>query len=199
MRATPLGVWAHRLSAVDAGAAGAADSRLSHPNPSAAGANAAYVAAVAHLVGHPGDAPGALAAADAALAAGGAAYAEPAAWLADARAGVVEPAWPQAGFVKIAFMHAFRHLAARTPFRAALAETLLAGGDTDTNAAIVGGMLGALHGVRGIDDDLLQPVLALDPEAAARPRPAWLAAARLPQLAAALLEAAPAKLVVLQA
>ena len=99
MRATPLCVWAHCLSAVEAGAAGAADSRLSHPNPSATGANAAYVAAVAHLVGHPGDAEGALAAADAALAAGGAAYAEPAGWLADARAGEVVPSWPQAGFV----------------------------------------------------------------------------------------------------
>ena len=71
------------------------------------------------------------------------------------------------------------------------------GGDTDTNAAIVGGMLGALHGAGGVDAELLRPVLALDPESAARPRPAWLAAARLPQLAAALLAAAPEKLVVL--
>jgi ADP-ribosyl-[dinitrogen reductase] hydrolase len=197
MRATPLCVWAHRLSAVDAGAAGAADSSLSHPNASAAGANAAYVAAVAHLVGHPGDADGALSAADAALAAGGAAYAEPTAWLADARAGVVVPSWPQDGFVKIAFSHAFRHLKLRTPYRDAIAEVLLAGGDTDTNACIVGGVLGALHGIGGIDHALWQPVLALQPEEAAQPRPAWLAAARLPQLARALLDAAPEQLTVL--
>jgi hypothetical protein len=37
--------------------------------------------------------------------------------------------------------------------------TLLMGGDTDTNAAIVCGMMGALHGWHGIPPGLLRPVL----------------------------------------
>jgi hypothetical protein len=36
------------------------------------------------------------------------------------------------------------------------------GGDTDTNAAIVGCMIGALHGVSGIPDYMSGPVLAFD-------------------------------------
>jgi len=197
MRATPLCVWAHRLPPEAAGAAGAADSSLSHPAPVAAAANAAYVAAVAWLVANGGDAQGALAAAERALTASGPDADEPRAWLAAARVGTVVPSHPQAGYVKIAFSHAFRHLAARTPFRAALEEVLLAGGDTDTNAAIVGGMLGALHGIGGIEPGLWLPVVGCDPVHAAQRRPAWLGAARLPRLAAALLAAAPAELQVL--
>jgi ADP-ribosylglycohydrolase len=198
MRSTPLGVWAHRLPASAAGAAGAADASLSHPNPSTAGANGAYVLSVAHLVAHPGDSEGALAAAEAFLASGGEAYAEAAAWLALAREGELVPYHPQAGFVKIAFVHAFRHLRCRTPFAAALRETLAGGGDTDTNAAIVCGLLGALHGVGGIDAALWQPVLGGDTALGAHARPAWLSPARLPGLAEALLAAAPAELRVTQ-
>ncbi len=199
MRATPMGVWAHRLPPGAAGAAGAADASLSHPNASCAGANGAYVTAIAHLVAHPGDADGAIAAAEAFLASGGDAYAEAASWLALAREGELVPYHPMAGFVKIAFVHAFRHLRCRTPFGAALAETLRGGGDTDTNAAIVCGLLGALHGVGGIDVALWAPVVNCDTAKGAHARPAWLAAGRLPGLAAALLAAAPTELLVARA
>ncbi len=199
MRATPLGVWCHRMPAASAGVAAARDSALSHPNPSAQGANAAYVTAIAHLVAHPGDAEGAVKAAESVLSAGGPPYAEAASWLAQALSGLLEPYHPQAGFVKIAFTHAFRHLAARTPFSEALEETLLGGGDTDTNAAIVCGLLGALHGIGGIEPALWLPVVGCDTTQGAHTRPAWLAAGRLPALAAALLAAAPATLRIEQA
>ena len=112
------------------------------------------------------------------------------------------PYSPFIGWVRIAFTHAFRHLRLRTPLEAALRETLRGGGDTDTNAAIVCGLLGALHGAGGIEPRLWRPVLgceaAMDPGPQYRGlrRPAWLSASRLPVLAAALVDAAPTRLVI---
>ena len=55
-----------------------------------------------------------------------------------------------AEFVRIGFTHAFFHLLEQSTFENALRETLAGGGDTDTNACIVGALLGALHGIDGI-------------------------------------------------
>jgi ADP-ribosylglycohydrolase len=43
--------------------------------------------------------------------------------------------------------------------RSAVVETIAAGGDTDTNAAIVGALVGALHGPRMLPRDLLRRIL----------------------------------------
>lgn len=51
---------------------------------------------------------------------------------------------PQMGYLKIGFTHAFRHLLKNTPYFQAIKETISIAGDTDTNCAIVGGMVGAL-------------------------------------------------------
>lgn len=51
---------------------------------------------------------------------------------------------PQMGYLKIGFTHAFRHLLNNTPYFQAIKETISIAGDTDTNCAIVGGMVGAL-------------------------------------------------------
>ena len=49
-------------------------------------------------------------------------------------------------------------------------ETLAGGGDTDTNACIVGGLMGALHGEDGIPQPMRGAVLTCD-TALGRPRP----------------------------
>ncbi|CAI5996152.1 unnamed protein product [Closterium sp. NIES-64] len=56
------------------------------------------------------------------------------------------------GWVKWGFLLAFYHLLRRSSYDEALEDTLVRGGDTDTNAAIVGGMVGALHGVEGMEE-----------------------------------------------
>ncbi len=43
-----------------------------------------------------------------------------------------------------------KYLHEATPFDTAMSEILSKGGDTDTNAAIVGGLLGAVCGESGI-------------------------------------------------
>ena len=72
----------------------------------------------------------------------------------------------------------------------------LPAGDTDTNAAIVGGMLGALWGAAAIPDWMSGPVLAYEgrqEQGGGFPRPPELRAAVLPGLAARLFEAATAE------
>jgi ADP-ribosyl-[dinitrogen reductase] hydrolase len=55
--------------------------------------------------------------------------------------------------IDIPFMWAFYYLNREISYEDALRDILLRGGDTDTNAAIVGGLLGAADGVDGINKD----------------------------------------------
>ena len=159
MRATPLGVWSARVSVEEAVAAARADARLTHPNPSCQWSTAAYVVAIRHLTLKADDHRGAFEAARSILPAGEGD--EVRRWLDDAAAGRLPPFHPQAGFVRIAFTHAFHHLQQRTPHVQALRETLGGGGDTDTNACIVGGLLGALWGERGLPGEMRAAVMGL--------------------------------------
>ena len=169
MRATPLGVWGAVRSDEALVAAAKEDARLSHPNASCVDAAVVYVLAIASLVRSPGDVPSALS--FAATWASTHANEEVRGWLDDARAGVRVPYSPQDGFVRIAFTHAFRHLAAGTPYLDALRETLAGGGDSDTNACIVGGLLGARWGVSAIPEAMRAAVLGCDTRLGPHPRP----------------------------
>jgi ADP-ribosyl-[dinitrogen reductase] hydrolase len=168
MRASSLAVWSARVSVEDAIALARLDTRLTHPNISCQFATAAYVVAIRHLILFPGDQNGALCAAADTLR--DEAATEVQEWLNDAISGIEVHCYPLAGFVKIAFMLAFQHLAKGSPFQVALHETLLGGGDTDTNACIVGGLMGALHGVSAIPSVMTESLLSCD-TSMGRPRP----------------------------
>ena len=76
-----------------------------------------------------------------------------------------------------ALQNAFFHLM-RSDFEGALMATVARGGDTDTNAAIAGALLGAAYGREAIPARWIRPVLACRPlvEAGAprpRPMPCW--------------------------
>jgi len=90
-----------------------------------------------------------------------------------------------AGFVRVAFRLAFWHLMHTPSWRDALVDVASRGGDADTNAAIVGALLGARDGVDAIPRPWLDRVLA-----ATQPGPAEWAEAHHPKhlltLAAAL-------------
>jgi ADP-ribosylglycohydrolase len=96
----------------------------------------------------------------------------------------------QQGWVLIAFQNAFHHLAVGTPIEDALIETVAEGGDTDTNAAICGALLGAAQGRSAIPVRWCMAVLACRPlaESARQPRPACYWPDDVPLLAEALLE-----------
>ncbi|MBX3010628.1 MAG: ADP-ribosylglycohydrolase family protein [Caldilineaceae bacterium] len=171
MRAAPLGVWGHARPVAELADYARQDSCLSHPNPSCWQAVVCYVIAIAHLLNHRGDRHGAFRAAQAW--ARTAANTEVQGWLADAAQNLLLPYEPQIGFVRIGFTHAFRHLLLGTDYVAAVRETLAGGGDTDTNACIVGGLIGAADGAASIPLAWRTAVLTCDTQQG-RARPAFL-------------------------
>lgn len=171
MRIAPLGVWGSRLSEEALVEAACMDSRLTHNNPVCQHASAVYCLAIRHLMRNPGDSAGAFTTAQEwAFRLGDSEVQD---WLALAAEDVDVGYWPKSGFVKYAFIHAFRHLKKRSSYPDAIFETLLGGGDTDTNACIVGGLTGALHGEEGIPAHMKQAVLECD-TVRGIPRPEFL-------------------------
>ena len=78
------------------------------------------------------------------------------------------------GWVLLALQNAFQKLFHAKSFEEGLVETISYGGDTDTNAAIAGALLGAFHSRDGIPARWILPVLACRPLVecgALRPRP----------------------------
>jgi ADP-ribosylglycohydrolase len=184
MRATPLAVWGTRRDLDDVIAATRADIELSHPNPACVVSAIAYVRAIRRLILSDGDTEAAIAEARDAAAADD----EVRGWLEDAiDRDVAVPFSPQDGFVKIAFSHAFRHLARGTAYEEALRVTLLGGGDTDTNACIVGGLLGAKLGISAVPTAMREAVLGCDTKSGRNPRPEDLHPRDVPSLVARLL------------
>jgi ADP-ribosyl-[dinitrogen reductase] hydrolase len=149
---------------------------------------ACYAIAIAHLVENLGDREGAFARAE--VWAGENAVAEVRDWLREAKGGVDVPFQPQDGFVRIAFTHAFGHLLAGSSYVEAIRAVLSGGGDTDTNACIVGGLIGAASGAGAIPERMTEAVLTCDTERGRR-RPEFLRAGQIPSLVDGLLAAAP--------
>ncbi len=189
MRATPIGIWGHKLKTNDIALIAREDSRLSHSNKSCRDAVACYSIAIAHLMNHPGDRRGSFE--NALEWAHSHAVAEVCEWLNDASQNVDVPYQPQIGFIKIAFTHAFRHLLHGTDYVDAIRETLSGGGDTDTNACIVGGLIGAACGAGAIPNEMKTPVLNCDTNSGKHPRPDWLHAKQVLVLVYNLLINAP--------
>ncbi|NET61262.1 MAG: ADP-ribosylglycohydrolase family protein [Symploca sp. SIO2E6] len=185
MRISPLGIWGYRLSNEELARFAQQDSRLSHPNPSCCYAVACYTIAIASLLRQPGDRQTAFNCAKSWLesqAQTSQGQEEVFDWLQDAENNVNVGYYPQVGFVKIAFTHAFRHLLLGSDYVAAIRETLSGGGDTDTNACIVGGLIGAACGVKAIPEDMKQPVLNCDTQRGTKPRPQFLSTTQVPLL-----------------
>eukprot|EP01083_Nonionella_stella_P211997 765997_1 len=67
------------------------------------------------------------------------------------------------GFVKIAFQRALYHLWNGTEFETAIRMTIAEGGDTDTNACIVGGLIGALCGLNKIPNKFKDRIMYCAP------------------------------------
>lgn len=179
MRSSSLGIWGRVFNDNDIATFAQKDSSLSHPNSSCWQAVACYSIAIARLMNKHGDRAGAFKKAKS--------WAESKAnnevrqWLKDAENNVNVAYHPLAGFVKIGFTHAFRHLLLGSNYVDAIRETLEGGGDTDTNACIVGGLVGAAGGASSIPDMMKLPVLNCRTELG-RPRPDFLHTSQIPEL-----------------
>ena len=191
MRISPLGIWGYQLSNKELAKFAQQDSCLSHPNPSCCYAVACYTIAIASLLRKPGDRKIAFDSAKSWLESQAQvtqnqelapAQEEVLSWLQDAENNLDIGYYPHVGFIKIAFTHAFRHLLSGSDYVKAVKETLSGGGDTDTNACIVGGLIGAACGARSIPEEIKQPVLNCDTQQGENPRPQFLSATQVPLL-----------------
>ncbi len=172
MRVSPLGILAHSLVPDEAAALARQDASLTHVHPACGDASAAYVVALAHAIRH-GD--GAEAAWEAARR-----------WATEARvtplvnealeAARHEPPLcdgPSQGWVRIALQNAFFELLHASGPEEGVVATVRRGGDTDTNAAVAGALLGAAHGRAALPAQWRSMVLSCRPLAprARVPRP----------------------------
>lgn len=170
MRAAPIGIFYHG-DTLAASAAGRIDARLTHPSEATVAANAGFCAAIAALVA--GKAwPNAFTAAARAVRETGSKEIETALKEASLRRFPSQYDGASQGWVVIAFQNAFAHLTAGSSFGEALVETVAQGGDTDTNGAICGALLGARHGFDAIPGQWRDAVLNCNPgKGSPRPRP----------------------------
>ena len=173
MRASPLGILAHALPPERAAHLGRQDSALTHPHAVCSDAVAAFVVALAHAVAH-GDGPRACY--EAALGWARAAPAEAAVRDALEAAARVAPVCDGEGqgFVLITLQNAFHELLHAPSAAQGVVATVRRGGDTDTNAAVAGALLGAVHGRAAFPGQWRSMVLSCRAHElrGARPRPA---------------------------
>lgn len=108
-------------------------------------------------------------------------------WLEDAEKDNLSAGYPTARFVHLAFTHALHHKLLRSPpFLDALHQVLALGGDTDTNACIHGGLVGARASVEGITEHVTSSVRGCN-TTIGRPWTAWPSTRAADDLASELL------------
>eukprot|EP00347_Sterkiella_histriomuscorum_P010277 403376918 len=162
MRITPLAVWCQNLSDEELFEAVKLQTQLTHCHPNAVRACQLYCLAIKHLINNPGDAAGAYLVAKSMAG-------DIASWFEAIETGQLPPATKNIGHSKIAFTYSFHYLlqVANDPtltYEKCIKQMLLAGGDTDTNAAIVGGLLGAYFGVGALPQNMIEAMLSFKTE-----------------------------------
>jgi ADP-ribosylglycohydrolase len=190
MRATPLGVWAYRLSDSQAAQAAVLECSMTHAHATVQAACACYALAIGHLLRHAEDRQGAYLRAKS--------YAQRCEdrgiqeWFTAIEDEPLMPGNPNMGYAKIAFTHAFKHLLAGSDYPSAMRAVLAIGGDTDTNAAIVGGLIGAAVGYSALPLDWRTKVETYTFETAGgQKRPSFLYQPSVKQKVLDLLTLAP--------
>ena len=191
MRISPLGIFGANRPLETVGDWARQDAALTHPHPVCLQANALFTMAIAHAIASGCEAVELYHsirqwAADMAV--------EPA--LMDAILGAAEtpPAdyVHQQGWVLIALRNVIWQLLHAPSFEAGIIDTVMRGGDTDTNAAICGALLGAVYGLSAIPTRWTDRVLNCRPKAGTpgvrRPRPECLWPVDALELAVRLLQ-----------
>jgi ADP-ribosylglycohydrolase len=148
MRVSPIGLFAAGNPELAAQLANE-DAALTHPNPVCVAASSAFAAAIAAGIG--GADPATMLSVAVAQAGSGEAAAKVRITILKSMDGLPQRFdGTDQGHVLIALANAFHRLYQRQDLEEALVETVSLGGDTDTNAAIAGALLGACHGREAI-------------------------------------------------
>lgn len=171
MRASPLGILGAGAPAGDAGRWAAEDARLTHPHPVCQQASRVYCDTLALAIRTGAD-PQALYefALGAAAQAGTPLGIHEA--LLEAATGPPASYIHNMGWVRTALHNAFWQLLHAASLEDGVVRTVMAGGDTDTNGAIAGALLGAVHARQAIPLQWLGALLSCRPQTGtAHPRP----------------------------
>ena len=188
MRVSPIGIWARQPEVADRFAR--EDSGLTHPNEVCVDACGVFAAAITEGI-HSGDRREMLRVALAQT------LTDP---VKNALARAANGEAPQgyyggkSGWVLIALQNAFCRLQRGESVEEALVETVRKGGDTDTNAAIAGALLGSADALSTIPQRWIMPIQACRPHGALgahNPRPMTYWPDDLAAIAEALLVARP--------
>jgi len=175
MRISPLGIFAAGRDPDTIVAWARADAGITHPNPVCRDAAALYTLAVARAVA---EGPAPIVLYEAILRWAREQDVDPSLMAVAEAAGEAPPAdcTDHAGWVLIAFQNALYRLLHAPDLETGVVDTVMCGGDTDTNGAICGALLGAVHGAAAIPERWRTAVLACRPETGLpgvrRPRPA---------------------------
>jgi ADP-ribosyl-[dinitrogen reductase] hydrolase len=174
MRISSLGIWGAKYEPISVAVWAKQDAMLTHPHPICLQANALYTMAITQAIWTGCRAEDL--------------YEDIVTW---AKEMCVEPSLMQAienakkkppsdytkqmGWVLIAFQNALWQLLHARNFEEGVVESVMKGGDTDTNAAICGALLGAVYGKDAIPSQWVNALLSCRPEAGLpgvkKPRP----------------------------
>lgn len=164
MRISPLGIYAAgaRLSSEDMDRMAAIDARMTHPHRICVEINMLYIRAIALAVQQP--------------LSGRELYERILAWAQQGDYDPLVTEWTSAaerekpgdygyqmGHVRIAWQNALYQLVHAAGVEEALADTIGEGGDTDTNAAICGALLGSVYGLSSMPSSWLKTLSACRP------------------------------------
>lgn len=182
MRVAPLGIFGHALPGPVLAGHARADARLTHPHPLCQDANALMALCIARAVASP-QTPASLL--DFALQQAEGMDPSLAEILHAAQHGPPADYQTHMGWVRIALHNAFFRMLHEPSAAEAIVQTVRQGGDSDTNGAIVGALVGALYGRDALPEPWRALVLTCRPQQATsfgaalpsvrrpRPRPFW--------------------------
>ncbi len=163
MRVSPLAVFGHALDKARLMDFARQDARITHPHRHCQEVNMLYVRAIATAVDK-GPEPFELYEHIRTWARETECSSEVITWVEEARDSKPEDCSPRhAGWVRIAFGNAIWQLLHAPDTETALLDTVSGGGDADTNAAIAGALLGAVHGLHSIPERWRRMVLSCRP------------------------------------
>lgn len=188
MRCAPLALWGHLLEEDELGQRACEEAALTHPHHLCQEINAVFVCTLARAIRQPTPATELTAWARKRAQKWGFTWLD---WLDQPPASYEI----QSGWVRIAMGNAFHQLREGRGFRDGLIDTVSHGGDSDTNAAIAGALLGACYGLAAIPENWVKKVLACQPKSwrpwIRRPRPRHYWAQDALTLADALMDLQP--------
>lgn len=171
MRVSPLGIWGHALPPDELARLARVESGLTHPHAACGDASAAFVVAIANAI-RTGEGPAAAHGAALAWSKQAKADASVVSTLERAANEPPEEYIRHMGWVLTALQNAFYQALHARSLEEGVVATVMAGGDTDTNGAVAGALLGAIHGRAAIPPRWRLMVLTCRPlPATGRPRP----------------------------